>query len=81
MSAQQDNTSEDFLHALAEADVLEIFRRLPHADQERFTHWVTQTRDAESHWRRVNALVLALRTGPLQVSSSPRPIDDPATRG
>lgn len=80
MSAQR-RSADDFLAALAEADVEEIFRQLPIADQQKFTHWVTQTQDDESRWRRINALVLALRSGPLGSSVAPEPVDHPAARG
>ena len=60
-------TPEDLLDAMARADVLEIFGRLPEADQQKFSRWIGKARDDESHWRRINALVLALRLGPLQI--------------
>jgi len=56
---------EDLLDAMADADVLETFRSLSPIDQQRFSNWITKARDDESHWRRIEALVLALRIGPL----------------
>ena len=58
--------SNDLVDVLATYDVLETFRRLAEADQEKFSHWTATARDDESYWIRVEALVLALRTGPLQ---------------
>ena len=69
-------TPDDLLDAMARADVLEIFVRLPEADQKKFSSWIGKARDVESHWRRINALVLALRLGPLQIGP---PAQDAAT--
>ena len=60
--------SHDLLDVLATYDVLETFRRLAESDQERFSRWIGSARDDESYWIRVEALVLALRAGPLQSS-------------
>ena len=59
-------TADDLLDALAAADALETFLRLPPEAQEHFTLWIGKSRDDESHWRRINALALALRMGPLR---------------
>jgi uncharacterized protein YdeI (YjbR/CyaY-like superfamily) len=56
---------QDLLEALGEADALDTFTRLPQADQDSFSRWVAKARDNESHWRRIEALVLAMRIGPL----------------
>ncbi|HYO61104.1 MAG TPA: YdeI/OmpD-associated family protein [Actinomycetota bacterium] len=59
-------TADDLLDALAAADALETFLRLPPEAQEHFALWIGKSRDDESHWRRINALALALRMGPLR---------------
>lgn len=58
-------TADDLLDTLAAADALDTFLRLPPEDQERFSAWIGKSRDDESHWRRINALTLALKMGPL----------------
>lgn len=55
-----------FREILATYDVLETFDLLPVAEQEKFTLWIENASSEESHWRRVEAFVLALRVGPLQ---------------
>ena len=70
-------TKEDLLSVLAEADVLTTFRRLPHLNQENFSRWIEKASDSESHWRRIEALVLALRMGPLQAEA----VDSRASAG
>jgi hypothetical protein len=69
MSTSEKFSAEDTMEAMAAADVLDTFCQLPQADQAKFTRWIGKARNDESHWRRVNALVLALRTGPLQPSA------------
>ena len=59
-------TADDLLDTLAAADALETFLRLPMEDQDNFARWIGKSRDDESHWRRINALVLAMRMGPLR---------------
>lgn len=59
-------TADDLLDALAAADALETFLRLPPEAQEHFALWIGKSRDDESHWRRINALALALRMGPFR---------------
>lgn len=66
MSSLERNPAGDLLVVLAEADVLETFQRLPAAARDNFTRWIDKARDDESHWQRIEALVLALRIGPLQ---------------
>ena len=58
-------TADDLLDTLASADALETFLRLPQEDQDRFALWIGKSKDEESHWRRINALALAIRLGPL----------------
>jgi len=74
MSADEKITVEDLLDAMREADVLEVFVQLPPADQDKFAVWIGKARDEESHWRRINALMLALRTGPLYPGTPAGPI-------
>jgi uncharacterized protein YdeI (YjbR/CyaY-like superfamily) len=59
-------TADDLLDAMAMADVLETFLLLPPVDQEKFASWIGKARDNESHWRRINALVMAMTSGFLQ---------------
>ena len=58
-------TADDLLDTLAAADALETFLRLPKEAQDDFARWIGKSRDDESHWRRINALALAMRIGPL----------------
>ena len=81
MSIEERFPARDLREALAGADVLEVFRRLPRVDQHRFSHWVEIARDDESHWRRIHALVLALRTGPFLPSVSQAAARDSAALG
>ena len=66
MSVTAKITAEDLLDALAAADVLEIFLRLSEAERENFSSWIGKARDDESHWRRIDALVLAMRSSLFQ---------------
>ena len=66
MSSAERITADELLEILATFDALETFCRLPQADQDNFSRWVGQARDNESHWRRIQALVLAMRVGPMQ---------------
>ena len=59
-------TTKDLHDVLVTYDVLETFNRLPREDQDRFFRWIGAARDDDSYWMRVEALVLALRVGPLQ---------------
>lgn len=58
-------TADDLLDTLASADALVTFLRLPREDQDNFARWIGKARDEESHWRRINALVIAMKIGPL----------------
>ena len=60
-------TADDLLDTLAAAGVLQTFLHLPKEDQDNFARWIGTARDDESHWRRINALALAMRLGPLHV--------------
>jgi hypothetical protein len=59
-------TGEGLVDAMEFAGVLDTFHRLPQEEQERFTRWVGTARDVDSHRRRINALVLALKIGPFE---------------
>ncbi len=61
-------TADDLLDTLAAADVLETFLHLPQEDQDAFARWIGMSRDDESHWRRINALALAMRLCPMHVA-------------
>jgi uncharacterized protein YdeI (YjbR/CyaY-like superfamily) len=67
MSMSERASPEDLVEAFAVANVLKKFRRLPESDQQNFLRWVSLARDEESRWRRINALALALRMGPLSL--------------
>ena len=68
MSLPERDDPRDLVEAFATANVLKTFRRLPKADQENFLRWISVARDEESRWRRINALALALRMGPLSAN-------------
>jgi uncharacterized protein YdeI (YjbR/CyaY-like superfamily) len=59
----------DLSDALAEADVLHIYSRLPQADRARFARWIGMARDETSHWRRIETLVMAMKLSPLVLSA------------
>lgn len=73
---ENEITADDLLDALAAADSLETFLRLPPEAQEHFALWIGKARDDESHWRRINALALALRMGPFR-GETDRPAAQP----
>ena len=81
MTEPEKITPEDLLDVMREADVLETFCHLAEADREKFIRWIGMARDDDSHWRRIHALVLALRTGPLQSSAPDAPADYPEAVG
>ena len=65
-----------FRQVLATYDVLETFKLLPVADQEKFSNWIENATTEESHMRRLEAFVLALRVGPLQPASQEGPSEN-----
>ena len=67
MRAQQRSVEEELLAAFAATDSLAIFRDLPLVDQEYFFRWIEKAPDAESRWRRTDALVLAMRISCLRL--------------
>ena len=64
MNPSDDITSDDFLSALAAADVLEKFRALPEEARHEFEEWIAKARDEAAHWRRIDLLVMAIRSAP-----------------
>jgi hypothetical protein len=65
MAPARSSSSADLHDALLSADVLRTYDRLPAANQDQFSSWIEHSHDDESRWRRINALVLALRMAPL----------------
>lgn len=70
MTSDRKITADDLLDTLASVDALETFLRLPVEAQDSFAMWIGKAADDESHWRRINALAMAMRMGPLE----PRPL-------
>jgi hypothetical protein len=58
---------QDLLQSLRIADVWEVYCALPKQNQEEFARWIGSSRDQAARWRRIDALVLALRLSPLVV--------------
>ena len=46
------------------ADVLERFCQLPESSRAEFEQWIGKAHDDAGHWRRINALVKAMRSAP-----------------
>ena len=67
MSSEEKITAQDLIAAMAAADVLETFLKLPSASQDYFRDWIGKAADDEAHWRRIDTLVLAIRSAPLMV--------------
>lgn len=55
----------DLLEALRIADVWEVYCALPQPNQDEFARWIENSPDQPGRWRRIDALVLALRLSPL----------------
>ncbi|MDQ3645837.1 MAG: hypothetical protein M3345_02760 [Actinomycetota bacterium] len=72
VSVPESTAAQHIVDALAGANVLETFCRLPQADQENFSSWIIKARDESSHWRRIDALVLAMRLGTLRPDTGGR---------
>ena len=66
MNLPVEDAGSDLIAALKQYDVFEGFSRLSFKDQENFSRWVAMANDDDSRWRRIDALVLALRGGFLQ---------------
>ena len=71
MSSDEKITPDDLLDAMAAADVLESFCHLPEASKREFEEWIGKARDNESHWRRIETLVMAMRSAPLLEEQTP----------
>ncbi len=70
MSAVEKFAVDDLIEALTTFDALNAFWHLPDADQQKFVHWVATARDEAAYWGRIDALVLAMRVGPLRSETS-----------
>jgi hypothetical protein len=70
-SPEGEITADDLLDTLATVDGLETFLRLPPEAQASFAGWIGKARDDESHWRRINALALAIRMGAFRAEGTP----------
>lgn len=64
MTSPTPEPPDDLRDALASAEVLDTFQALPLEEQEKFCDWVDRARDDDSHWRRIEILVLAMRMAP-----------------
>lgn len=64
MSPEDKITADDLLNAMAAADALDTFCHLPEASRLEFEEWIGKARDNEAHWRRIDALVMAMRSAP-----------------
>lgn len=49
---------------MAAADVLDRFCHLPEPSRREFEEWIGKARDNDAHWRRINALVMAMGDAP-----------------
>ena len=56
---------DDLLEVLRIADVWEVFCDLPEENRDEFARWIEGALDQAARWRRIDALVLALRLSPL----------------
>ena len=69
MIAPKETPSDDLHEALREADCLDIYLGLPGMERTRFSRWVETAPDHDSHWRRIEALVVAMKISPLRSPS------------
>lgn len=69
MKPSETITPDDLLDAMTTADVLETFVLLPQSAQDEFRQWIGKARNDDSHWRRIHALVAAMRSGRLHETS------------
>ena len=65
MNSPEETPTDDLLEAMTEADCLEVYLRLPETDRVKFSQWVEHAPDDGSHWRRIEALVVAMKISPL----------------
>jgi Bacteriocin-protection, YdeI or OmpD-Associated len=73
--------SESLSVIFSASGALDSFRRLPAPEQARFARWIEMAHDEESRLRRIEALVLALRLGPLGSPDETGPGKKVAHRG
>ena len=73
MSPEDKITPDDLLNAMAAADVLDVFCRLPEESRKEFEEWIGKARDNQAHWRRIDTLVMAMRNGPLLEAATTEP--------
>jgi uncharacterized protein YdeI (YjbR/CyaY-like superfamily) len=64
LTPEEKITPGDLASAMAAADVLDSFRQLPEDARRDFERWIAKARDGEAHWRRINTLVMAMRSAP-----------------
>lgn len=72
MSSEDKITPEDLLNAMAAADVLDVFCQLPEASRREFEQCIGKARDDAGHWRRIQTLVMAMRSAPRLEGSNSR---------
>lgn len=68
--AESPLAPNDLLESLRIADVWEVFCALPRVNQDEFARWIESAPDQGARWRRIDALVLALRLSPLVKESA-----------
>lgn len=66
MNRAESITADDLMEAMSAAGVLEVFCHLPTAAQDEFSSWIGKARDDASHWRRIEALLEAMKRSPLR---------------
>lgn len=64
MKPEDRITADDLLDAMAAADVLDVFCHLPERSRREFEDWIGKARNSEAHWRRIDTLVMAMRSAP-----------------
>lgn len=69
MTSSETISADDLLDAMATADVLDTFVLLPPSAQDEFRQWIGKAKNDDSHWRRIHALVAAMRSGRLHETS------------
>ena len=72
MSSEDRIGPNDLREALATGDVLDTFDRLPEEAKRKFEGWVDKARDETAHWRRIDTLVIAMRSAPRLVVLDPQ---------
>ena len=81
MSTRATVTPNDLREALALGDVLDRFEHLPEDARQRFQAWIDKGHDETAHWRRIDLLVMAMRSAPrLLGQSDPAPASTSSDR-